>query len=101
METYARSIEAVGTVYRNNEVEAFMDHPTDITLVLEPHNKYDPFAIMVMSGNKHLGFVPAHLAARIHKDGLQNKIVGKYYESFWTIGKNNRARIIFDILLTD
>ena len=102
-EVYSRSVMVVGTPFRAEEVEKFMDKPRPISLVLEPKNSYDECAIKVMAGTLHLGYVPAVLAGRIYEEGVQHRIFGHYVESFWKENprKPNQANILFDIVLTD
>ena len=47
------------------DILAALDDGSEVILEPEPTNQYDPHAVRVMSGNRHVGFVPRDLSQEV------------------------------------
>jgi hypothetical protein len=102
-EVYARAVEVAGAYFRYADALAFINasEPKGLTLELEPTNKYDPNAIRVNWGRKHVGYVPAPLAKAIYMDNVEDRVSALYRDSYVDDSGpgNPRLRIVFDIVI--
>jgi hypothetical protein len=56
--------------------------PTEVALVPEPSNRYDPNAIAVWDAHQtmQLGYLPSEVAAELHFDGHRGYVFREYRE---------------------
>jgi hypothetical protein len=72
----SRSFYIAGVQFRPQSSQNLikeLEEGDELTLKLEPTNQYDPNAVMIVSGDEHLGYVPkkfsAEISAMIEVDG--------------------------------
>jgi hypothetical protein len=61
-----RDIEIVGNYFRDDAAkECFnaLEYGVKLEIELEPENEHDKFAVRVLAGGVHLGYIPAHSSA--------------------------------------
>lgn len=63
----AHKTHIAGVKFRNGAADLLksLEHRTNLTLVPDPGNKFDPNAIKVMHGAEHVGFVTRDLAPEV------------------------------------
>ena len=71
----------VGGYYRSKAAQEEyinLDVASPISLRREPNNRYDPYAVKVISDRKHIGYVPRDLS-RLVTDVIEQKCISECY----------------------
>lgn len=56
---------------------------TEVNLVAEPHNAYDPNAVMVMFNGQKLGYIPKTMTQLVHIGGLTKAKIVAFSATKW------------------
>lgn len=75
-----------GTTFRGEHVLDGVTEGLYLSLEGEPDNQYDPHAIKVLDGDRHLGYLPKDLAARMDADEWEAVVVELYHKEGHVVG---------------
>jgi len=94
MRTHSARLRVMGISYRPHSIQAVVRGlriGDELRLASEPTNAFDKWAVQVLSGDRHIGYVPATFskaATKIIADGLFKSAVYRGNEQFelewWT-----------------
>jgi hypothetical protein len=69
-----RKVRIVGNHYRDDAAKKIHNQLTkgdQVFLELEPTNEFDPHAVKVLAGGKHIAYIPRDIAAMFYVSGVE------------------------------